>query len=173
MAHNQNYDRRARIAAVRRPSGAVTAALITILTAAAVAAASCASAPRVEILSPGGNPRAAVRVEIANTQSAREVGLMYRSDLSENAGMLFVFSGPSRLQFWMKNTEIPLDMIFAGADGSVVGIVANAQPYSEKLLGVDSPAMYVLEVNGGFCARHGIKPGDQLRFAGFTPRSLD
>jgi uncharacterized membrane protein (UPF0127 family) len=154
---------------IRWLAGLMAAAAFTIVTIAT----SCASAPRVEILSQDGRARAVVKVEIANTQSAREVGLMYRPKLAANAGMLFVFSGPSMLQFWMKNTEIPLDMIFANGDGRIVGIIANAEPYSEKRLSVDAPSVYVLEVNGGFCAQHGIETGDRIRFDGFVPRSLD
>ncbi len=59
-------------------------------------------------------------------------------------------------------------MIFADANGVVIGIVANAQPYSDKLLGVEGKAEYVLEVNGGFCAKNGIKAGDKLEFSGFS-----
>jgi uncharacterized membrane protein (UPF0127 family) len=157
----------------RRLVDLFTTFIAAILIVAAAVAASCESTPRVEIVSPGGHTNATVRVEIADTQSSREVGLMFRSELAENAGMLFVFSEPSKLQFWMKNTEISLDMIFADSAGHVVGIVANAVPYSEKLLSVDAPASYVLEVNGGFCARHDIKPGDTMVFTGFTPRSRD
>jgi uncharacterized protein len=112
-----------------------------------------------------------VRVEIADTAEAREMGLMYRQHLAQNAGMLFIFKAPHPLTFWMKNTEIPLDMIFADADGIVMGIVANAEPFSERQLSVAGNSQYVLEVNGGFAQRHGIRPGDHLQFLGFTPRA--
>jgi uncharacterized protein len=98
---------------------------------------------------------------------------MYRQHLAEDAGMLFVFKQPQHLSFWMKNTEIPLDMIFADADGTVVGIIADAEPFSERQLGVTGDSQYVLEVNGGFAQRHGIKPGDRLRFLGFTSSAKD
>lgn len=114
--------------------------------------------------------RAVVKVEIADTTAARELGLMYRNHLAEDAGMIFVFPAPDRLSFWMKNTEIPLDMIFADASGKIVGIVENAVPYSEKPLGVDTASLYVLEVNGGFALRHNVTPGDTLKFRGFVPQ---
>jgi uncharacterized protein len=114
---------------------------------------------------------AIVRVEIADTAAARELGLMYRQHLAEDGGMLFVFKQPQQLTFWMKNTEIPLDMIFADANGTVVGIIADAQPFSERQLSVDGNSQYVLEVNGGFAQRYGIKPGYRLQFLGFTPRA--
>jgi uncharacterized protein len=131
----------------------------------------CESGPRVRIADANGASKAIVRVEIADTAAARELGLMYRQHLAEDAGMLFVFKQPQQLTFWMKNTEIPLDMIFADADGNVVGIIADAEPFSERQLSVDGNSQYVLEVNGGFAQRHGIKPGDRLQFLGFTPRA--
>ncbi len=75
--------------------------------------------------------------------------------------------------FWMHNTEIPLDMIFADASGWVIGIVANAEPFSDKEVGVEGGSEYVLEVNGGFCAKNGIKVGDRLNFSGFSPQARD
>ncbi len=135
--------------------------------------AACASEPRVEISDAHGVSEAVVRVEIADTAAAREIGLMYRQRLSPDAGMLFVFKQPQHLTFWMKNTEIPLDMIFAGADGQVAGIVVNAEPFSERQLSIAGKSQYVLEVNGGFARQHGIKPGDRFRFLGLRPSAQD
>ena len=131
----------------------------------------CARGPCVSIVGADGKPRATVAVEVANTGAQREVGLMYRKHLDDDAGMIFVFPDAARRNFWMHNTEIPLDMIFADANGMVTGIVANAEPYSDKLLGVDGDSEYVLEVNGGFCAKNGIKAGDRLDFSGFSPHT--
>jgi uncharacterized protein len=138
-----------------------------------LAAAACSGGPRVRISAANGASKAVVRVEIADTDAARELGLMYRQHLADDAGMLFVFRRPQHLAFWMKNTEIPLDMIFAAADGTVTGIVANAEPFSERQLSVASDSQYVLEVNAGFARRHGIKPGDKLRFLGLSPNAKD
>jgi len=135
--------------------------------------AACTNVPRVRISAEDGTSKAVVRVEIAYTPAARELGLMYRQRLGENAGMLFIFKQAQRLTFWMKNTEIPLDLIFAGTDGTVEGIVANAEPFSERELSVAGKSQYVLEVNGGFARRHGIKPGDRLNFIGIRPVALD
>ena len=140
----------------------VTAAFLALLCSA------CEPGPRVRIADAHGVGKAVVRVEIADTMAARELGLMYRQHLAQNAGMLFVFKAPHPLTFWMKNTEIPLDMIFADADGVVTGIVANAEPFSERQLSVAGNSQYVLEVNGGFAQRHRIGPGDHLQFLGFT-----
>jgi uncharacterized membrane protein (UPF0127 family) len=124
---------------------------------------------RVAIFSPGDRQLAMVRVEVAATPADRERGLMFRKQMDEDAGMLFVFAAPQKLYFWMKNTEIPLDMIFADQNGRVVGIVQNAHPYSEQPVGPAKAAQYVLEVNGGFCQRHGVDTGNFLRFIGSIP----
>ena len=142
------------------------ALLVTLL-----ALLGCARGPCVSIVGADGKPRATVAVEVANTGAQREVGLMYRKHLDDDAGMIFVFPDAARRNFWMHNTEIPLDMIFADANGMVTGTVANAEPYSDKLLGVNTDSEYVLEVNGGFCAKHGIKAGDRLDFSGFSPHT--
>jgi len=133
--------------------------------------AACDSTPQVTIVSADNSKRAVVKVEIAETPDARELGLMYRNHLDENAGMLFVFPSPSAAQFWMKNTVIPLDMLFADSRGKVLGIVANAQPYSEALLGGFGGTLYVLEVNGGYAAKHHVAVGDRLEFQGFSPHT--
>jgi uncharacterized membrane protein (UPF0127 family) len=148
------------------------AAVFAILWTAGARAASDAS-PRVAIFGADGVKHASVRVEIADDEASRERGLMFRAHLDEDAGMVFVFRAPSEVYFWMKNTEIPLDMIFADQDGHIVGIVADAKPYSEKTVGPGKPAQYVLEVNSGFCKRHGIATGDWMRFSGFTPQAKE
>ena len=94
---------------------------------------------------------------------------MYRDALAGDAGMLFVFPAPSNQVFWMKNTRIPLDMLFADDQRRVIGIVADAEPYSEARLSVPGDSRYVLEVNGGFCRQRGVKAGDRLDFLGFSP----
>ncbi len=133
-----------------------------------VALLGCARGPCVTIIAPDGTTRATVQVEVADTNSLRETGLMYRKHLDADAGMIFIFKSSTDLKFWMHNTEIPLDMIFADPSGKVIGIVANAQPFSDKLLGVVGNSQYVLEVNGGFCARKGIRAGDRLDFSRFS-----
>ncbi len=105
-----------------------------------------------------------VQVEIADTPDTRARGLMYRRDLPADAGMLFIFTTESQQQFWMKNTPLPLDMIFIDKGRRIVGIVPETRPFTTNPLGVDAPSQYVLEVNGGFCARHGIQAGDIVDF---------
>jgi uncharacterized membrane protein (UPF0127 family) len=155
----------------RRASARAALARWLMLLALSAATLGAAQTPKVVIDASGGAERAAVRVELAVTPGQREFGLMYREHLDEDAGMLFIFPAVDQLRFWMKHTEIPLDMIFADPAGVIVGIVANATPYSEKPVGPDAPALYVLEVNGGFCARHGVRAGDKMNFVGFEPHT--
>jgi len=143
------------------------------LVVALLALLGCARGPCVSIVGADGKPRAAVAVEVASTGAQREVGLMFRKHLDDNAGMIFVFPDSAPRNFWMHNTPISLDMIFADAAGVVTGIVASAEPFSDKLLGVEGNSQYVLEVNGGFCAKNKIKPGDKLDFSGFSPRASE
>lgn len=104
------------------------------------------------------------RVELARTPSEHERGLMYRSRMDADAGMLFLFDRLSPLTFWMKNTLIPLDMVFLDGDRKIVGIVENAEPQTLTSRHVDAPAQYVLEINGGLAARLGIRPGTTVEF---------
>ena len=164
-------ERARRAARGRALARGAWAARYYFLLALAVAALGAVQTPTVAISTPDGARRAAVRVELAVTPGQRTFGLMYREHLDEDAGMLFIFPAAEPLKFWMRHTEIPLDMIFADSAGAVVGIVANATPYSEKPVGPDAPALYVLEVNGGFCARHGVRAGDKMSFVGFDPHT--
>jgi uncharacterized membrane protein (UPF0127 family) len=152
---------------------AALARWLILLALAASALGAAQTTPKVVISASDGAERTAVRVELSLTPGQRTFGLMYREHLDEDAGMLFIFPAVDQLKFWMKHTEIPLDMIFADPSGVVVGIVANATPYSEKPVGPDAPALYVLEVNGGFCARHGVRAGDRMSFVGFEPRASE
>jgi uncharacterized membrane protein (UPF0127 family) len=154
-----------------RASARAALARWIILLVLATSALGAAQTPKVVINASDGAERAAVRVELAVTPGQRTFGLMYREHLDDDAGMLFIFPAVDQLKFWMKHTEIPLDMIFADPAGVVIGIVANATPYSEKPVGPDAPALYVLEVNGGFCARHGVRVGDKMNFVGFEPHT--
>lgn len=127
----------------------------------------CGADPRV-IISPKSGSGFAVTVEIADTASKREMGLQYRNDLKESQGMLFLFPADSVLTFWMKNTPIPLDMIFIGADMKIAGIVENATPFTLSPRSIGIPSRYVLEINGGLAKKYGIEKGDAVRFEGVS-----
>jgi uncharacterized protein len=155
-------------------AAAITTILATLaLSIFTLVLSACAQGPRIEIVGPDGAPRTAISVEIADTPASREYGLMFRKQMNENAGMIFIFKEQEHQQFWMKNTIIPLDMIFADSNGKIVGIVRKAEPFSEALDSVDGDSQYVLEVNGGFCERHGVKPGDILHFEGFAAQTAN
>jgi hypothetical protein len=109
-------------------------------------------------------------VEIADTEPEREKGLMYRKSLPDGHGMLFDFHQDQQVGFWMKNTYIPLDMIFIRADGRIASIAWNAEPMSEKVIYSASPVRAVLEVKAGTVSRLGIAPGDQVANPIFRPR---
>ena len=98
---------------------------------------------------------------------------MSRKHLDENAGMIFVFPDAAPRTFWMHNTEIPLDMIFVNSSFRVIGIVTNAAPETDTPRSVEGDARYVLEVNGGFCAKNGIKAGDRFDFLNFYPHASE
>lgn len=108
------------------------------------------------------------QVEVADTDASREHGLMFRRALAADRGMLFDFKRPLAVAFWMKNTLIPLDMLFIGSDGRVVSIAANAQPLSEAQIPSGGPVLGVLEIRGGRAAQIGAEPGDQVRAAMFA-----
>jgi uncharacterized membrane protein (UPF0127 family) len=104
-----------------------------------------------------------LRVETADTDAEREHGLMDRTSLGADEGMVFLFDSPSDGSFWMKNTLIPLDMIFIAADGTVRHVHANAVPLSTDAVPSGGPVRAVLEINGGSAALLGIKPGDKVK----------
>jgi uncharacterized membrane protein (UPF0127 family) len=99
------------------------------------------------------------RVEVAASLEEQARGLMFRTEMGADEGMLFPYDPPRVLSFWMKNTVIPLDLIFIGPDKRVINVAANATPYSEDQIWSDAPAIAVLELNGGRAAQLGIGPG--------------
>ena len=109
------------------------------------------------------------QVEIARDEASRARGLMDRRFMPANHGMLFEFEREAPEAFWMKDTYIPLDMIFISRAGVVTNIAANAEPLSERAIPSGPPCMAVLELNGGAAARIGLKVGDRVRHPFFKP----
>ena|SRR5689334_4281952 len=103
------------------------------------------------------------QTEIADTDPTRAKGLMFRRHLAGDHAMLFVWDRPIAAAMWMKNTYIPLDMLFVAGDGRVVHIAANTKPQSLDVITAGRPVKAVIEVAGGTAARLGIKPGDKVR----------
>ena len=102
------------------------------------------------------------KVELATTPAQMELGLMYRQNLPADAGMLFVYPSEQSVAFWMKNTLIPLDMLFIGADGHIRRIVERTIPLSTNPIPSGDPVRAVLEINGGAAERLGIHAGDMV-----------
>jgi len=124
---------------------------------------------RVVLQSPSGRV-SAVAVEVMRSAPEQERGLMFREKLGPDDGMLFVFTESADHAFWMKNTLLPLDMIFIDERREVVGIVERATPLSTEPRSVGRPSRFVLEVNGGFAAAHEVRVGDRVRFEGDAGR---
>jgi uncharacterized membrane protein (UPF0127 family) len=107
-----------------------------------------------------------VDVEVVSAPAAVERGLMYRQHLPPDSGMLFLMPQRAVQTFWMRNTLIPLDMIFIDTDFKVVGVVENTVPRTDDPRTVGKPSRYVLEVNAGWAKQHGIAAGATARFEG-------
>ena len=105
-----------------------------------------------------------VQVEVARSDAQRMRGLMFRREMPETAGMIFLFPNATHQTFWMRNTLIPLDMIFIKPDRTILGIYRNAVPETDDPRDVPGESQYVLEVNGGFCQRHNVNAGDRVEF---------
>jgi uncharacterized protein len=109
-------------------------------------------------------------VEMATTEEEKTTGLMYRKDLADGKGMLFDFSPEQEVSMWMKNTYIPLDMIFIRADGRILRIAENTEPLSTKIIPSRGLAKGVLEVIAGTAQKYGIAPGDRVAHPLFNSR---
>lgn len=143
-------------------SGRLIAALVLVsgLVPSLARAQSCDPA-QVQLRGPFG--QAQFSVELADDADERAQGLMFREELAASAGMLFVYEYPQHAVFWMKNTLIPLDMVFADATGRVTHVHSNAVPQDETPIDGGTDVTLVLEIRGGLAARLGIAPGAELR----------
>ena len=114
-----------------------------------------------------GGKRHHFKIEFADTDERRARGLMYRSSMAADAGMLFDFKREGPVSMWMRNTLIPLDMLFIARDGRIVNIAERTVPLSEATIPSAGPVRAVLELNGGTAHRLGLKPGDRVVHAIF------
>lgn len=135
-------------------------ATLALLLAAHPVLAEC-TPDRVDLRGPWG--QAEFKVEIADTSGERAQGLMNREVMPRDAGMLFVYDRPQSVSFWMRNTLIPLDMIFADANGTVTRVHDRAVPLDETPIPGGPDVLLVLEINGGLADAFGIEPGTELR----------
>ncbi|AXG72306.1 hypothetical protein KORDIASMS9_04577 [Kordia sp. SMS9] len=111
-----------------------------------------------------GTTIATLNIEFAETNYERETGLMYRKSMDNNQAMLFIFDSSLPRSFYMRNTYIPLDIIYLDEHKKIVSIQENAQPLNEEGLPSEKPAMYVLEVNAGLTAKWSLEAGDRMTF---------
>ena len=120
--------------------------------------------PVVPLIVTGAKGAYVFQVEVARSFAEQEKGLMFRTFMGADEGMVFIRTPPDRAQFWMKNTVIPLDLIFVGADHRILNIAANAVPYDETPLPAAGVAAAVLELNGGRAAELGIVAGGEVKW---------
>ncbi|QLE01936.1 DUF192 domain-containing protein [Galbibacter sp. BG1] len=106
-----------------------------------------------------------INIEIADNEYERQTGLMYRTSMDKNQGMLFVFPDEKPRFFYMKNTDIPLDIIYIDSQMKIVSMVKNAQPRNESSLPSKKPAQYVLELNAGMANEFKIQEGDRISYS--------
>ena len=137
---------------------------------AACSASAAANAPlqRLEIDTASG-PHV-FKVELMSTDAEREHGLMFRRSLPRDHGMLFDFERTAPVAMWMKNTYLPLDMLFIRADGTVARIATDTEPLSTRTIPSGEPVLGVLELNAGTAARLGLHPGDKVEHPLFRGR---
>ena len=126
-----------------------------------------ANGPKVFITTPSGE--VSVDVEVVSTEGTIERGLMYRQFMAPDAGMLFLLGIDKEWTFWMRNTLIPLDMIFIRKSMTIAGVVENAEPKTDTLRTVHENSFYVVEVNGGWAKAHGVMRDATVRFANLPP----
>lgn len=103
-----------------------------------------------------------IDIELAENDDERRLGLMFRKTMADNQGMFFIFPYDAMQSFWMKNTILPLDMLFINSDNEIVTIIENTTPYAEKSYPSTRPAKFVLEVNAGYASAHGIREGYKI-----------
>jgi len=137
---------------------------LLFITALLLATAAQAAMPQIELAAKGQK----IVAEVAVTEADRMQGLMHRRMLPENRGMLFVFPQPAHHAFWMMNTYIPLSIAFIEDDGTIVNI-EDMQPHTQNSHSARKPVRYALEMNQGWFAKHGIKPG--MKIEGLGPPS--
>jgi uncharacterized membrane protein (UPF0127 family) len=158
------------ISSVRRSLPRTLYAIIMVALMAAVVEAAPASVTFEEssLTIDAAHDRFEFQVEMAVSPAQRGRGLMFRESLEEDRGMLFDFGRPQRATMWMRNTYVPLDMLFIDADGRITQIAANTQPLSDAVVASRQPVRAVLELRGGVSAKLGIKPGDRVIHPLFT-----
>ncbi len=135
----------------------------TLILFALIFLAACSNENSLTIITKDG-AKHKFSIEIADTEEKRTKGLMFVQELAPNAGMLFDFQEERQVAFWMRNTFIPLDMLFIAADGEIKNIHVNAIPQDPTAIPSDGPVRFVLEIVGGRSVELGISKGDKLEY---------
>ncbi|MGB3338909.1 MAG: DUF192 domain-containing protein [Devosia sp.] len=139
------------------------AAVVVAIATVALPLAACSDEGKLVLHSSTGDY--SFNIEVVDTNESRAKGLMYVQELADDAGMLFDFKEERDVSFWMRNTFIPLDMIFVDADGVVKNIHVNARPHDVTGIPSEGPVQFVLEIPGGRSVEIGLKPGDTMEHA--------
>jgi hypothetical protein len=147
----------------------IVAILAALLAFGAVDAAGSVTFEETPLFIEATSGRFEFQVELAVSPEQRSQGLMFREDLDEDRGMLFDFGRSQRASMWMRNTYVPLDMLFIDAAGRITQIAANTQPLSDAAIASREPVRAVLELRAGVTARLGIEPGDRVIHPLFEP----
>ena len=150
------------------PRGGVVAALLALLAGTTSPALAQQGFPKGELTIQSGSKAHKFTVEIARTRDQRAQGLMWRRKVPKNTGMLFLHPSDKILQMWMKNTLVPLDMLFIDRSGTIVQIKERTVPHSTAVISSRQKARAVLELAGGTVSRLGVKPGDRVLHKAFA-----
>lgn len=151
----------------KSPMNAIAAFVVACIVIAFIAVSCWGNAPSAPqfksgnlLIERGAQPIEKISVEIAKTPNEMEYGLMFRKTMADDHGMIFLFPYPQRIQMWMKNTFLPLDMVFFDETQKIVAIAANAHPQDESIIDPGMNAKYVLEINAGLATKWGLQKGD-------------
>ena len=151
-----------------RPGRAIAAGLGLAVALSGAAAAQCRD-DRADLRDDGAAAR--FSVEVAATPESRARGLMFREEMAPGHGMLFLFEPPQEVAFWMRNTPLPLDLLFVDATGTVIRVTPDAAPFSDATMPSGGPVRAVLEINAGLAARYGLGEGAELRHPAIDPQA--
>jgi uncharacterized membrane protein (UPF0127 family) len=168
MPNLQLEARRVRSFFIGKTSGWLTVVAALLFVISGLMPSGAADRSTLEIVTKNGVH--VFSVEVAETDAERQKGLMFRKSLPEGQGMLFDFKQDQEVAMWMRNTLIPLDMLFINADGRIRRIAENTEPLSERTIPSGGPVRGVLEVIGGTARKLGIKPGDRVAHPIFQTR---
>jgi uncharacterized membrane protein (UPF0127 family) len=153
------------VASVARISGAAVAALLVFLSGAPQLSASTLEKQPLSFVTQGG--KHSIIVEVADSEAERNTGLMFRTALADDEGMIFLYPEDGPISMWMKNTYISLDMIFVRKDGTVHRIQEDTEPFSEAVISSGGDVRAVIEMKAGSARRLGLKAGDKVDYPAF------